>query len=62
MTTKIQKRMKELTQPIDQQIMMCDSREDILMMACVMMTRVKTMLDAQIGVDARKLIVGDANK
>lgn len=62
MTTKIQKRMKELCQPIDQQILMCDSREDILMMACVMMTRVKTMLDTQIGVDGRKLIVGDANK
>ena len=55
-------RMQELMKPVDQQIMMCDSREDILMMACVMMTRVKTMLDAQIGVDARKLIVGDANK
>jgi|TARA_B110000977_G_C11031307_1_gene475373 hypothetical protein len=54
--------MKELCQPIDQQILMCDSREDILMMACVMMTRVKTMLDTQIGVDGRKLIVGDANK
>ena len=62
MTTKIQKRMKELCQPIDQQILMCDSREDILMMACVIMTRVKTMLDTQIGVDGRKLIVGDANK
>jgi len=62
LTTKIQKRMKELCQPIDQQILMCDSREDILMMACVMMTRVKTMLDTQIGVDGRKLIVGDANK
>ena len=59
--SKIQARMRELTKPIDQQIMMCDSKEDILMMACVMLTHVKTMLDSQIGVEGRKTIIGDAN-
>ena len=29
--------MSELAQPIEQQILMCDSREEILMMACVML-------------------------
>jgi hypothetical protein len=27
------KRMEELMRPVDQQIMMCDNREDVLMMA-----------------------------
>lgn len=57
----IQARMKELMQPIDQQIMMCDNREDILMMACVMLTQCKTMLDSQIGVAGRKQILESAN-
>ena len=59
--SKIQERMHELCLPIDQQIMMCDSREDILMMACAMLTKVKTMLDSQIGTSGRKQILGDAN-
>ena len=53
--------MRELIKPIDQQIMMCDSKEDILMMACVMLTHVKTMLDSQIGIKGRKTVIGDAN-
>ena len=57
----IQERMKELCKPVEQQIMMCDSREEILMMACAMLTHVKTMLDSQIGIEGRKTIIGDAN-
>ena len=59
--SEIQERMKELCKPIDQQIMMCDSREDILMMACVMLTHVKTMLDSQIGVEGRKQLLEENN-
>jgi hypothetical protein len=59
--SKITQRMAELCQPIDQQIMMCNGREDVLMMACAMLTKVKTILDSQIGADARKQIIGDAN-
>ena len=59
--SEIQERMKELCRPVEQQILMCDSREDILMMACAMLTHVKTMLDSQIGVEGRKTIIGDAN-
>ena len=54
-------RMEKLCLPIDSQIMMCDSREDILMMACLMLSKVKTMLDSQIGIDGRKEILKDAN-
>jgi hypothetical protein len=59
--TEVQERMRELCQPIEQQIMMCDSKEDILMMACAMLQHVKTMMDAQIGVEGRKQIIEEAN-
>jgi hypothetical protein len=57
----VQERMKELCKPVEQQIMMCDSREEILMMACAMLQHVKTMMDTQIGVEGRKQIIKDAN-
>ena len=57
----VQERMRELCKPIEQQIMMCDSREDILMMACAMLQHVKTMMDSQIGVEGRKQILEEAN-
>jgi hypothetical protein len=57
----IQERMRELCKPIEQQILMCDSKEDILMMACAMLQHVKTMMDSQIGVEGRKQILEEAN-
>ena len=57
----VQERMRELCQPIEQQIMMCDNKEDILMMACAMLQHVKTLMDSQIGVEGRKQIIKDAN-
>ncbi len=54
-------RMKELMAPIEQQIMMCDSREDVLMLACAMLDKAKTILDSQIGVEGRKTIIAEAN-
>mgnify|MGYP005694498541 CR=1 FL=1 len=57
----VQERMRELCQPIEQQILMCDNKEDILMMACAMLQHVKTMMDSQIGVEGRKKILEDAN-
>jgi hypothetical protein len=53
--------MKELMAPIEQQIMMCDSREDVLMLACAMLDKTKTILDSQIGVEGRKTIIAEAN-
>jgi len=57
----VQERMRELCKPIEQQILMCDSQEDILMMACAMLQHVKTMMDTQIGVEGRKQILEEAN-
>ncbi len=57
----IQDRMRELCKPIEQQILMCDSQEDILMMACAMLTHVKTMMDSQIGIEGRKQILEESN-
>ena len=57
----VEARMRELCQPIEQQILMCDNKEDILMMACAMLQHVKTMMDSQIGVEGRKQILEDAN-
>jgi len=47
-------RMSELVEPVEQQIMMCDSREDLLMIACVMLQRTREIFDLEIGVDGRK--------
>jgi len=55
-------RMLELMRPIEQQIMMCDSREDVLMLACAMLDKAKTILDSQIGVEGRKTIIKEANE
>ena len=60
--TDVQERMQELCQPVEQQILMCDSSEEILMMACAMLTHVKTMMDTQIGVEGRKTILEEANR
>lgn len=55
------RRMAELSEPIDKQIMMCDSSDEVLMLACVLLQRVKLMMDTQIGKDGRKEIFKDAN-
>ena len=59
--TDVKARMRELCKPVEQQILMCDSKEDILMMACAMLQHVKTMMDTQIGVEGRKQIIKEAN-
>jgi len=60
--SKVTNRMQELMQPIDQQIMMCDDRNDTLMLACAMLERVKTILDYSIGKEGRKEIISGANE
>lgn len=59
MNDHIQHRMSELMKPIEKQILMCDSREDQLMMACAMMTTVKDLFDLHIGEDGRKQMFRD---
>ena len=51
---KIKVRMSELVRPIDEAILMCDHREEVLMLASVMMIRLKDIFDTQLGVQGRK--------
>jgi hypothetical protein len=55
----VAKRMDELMTPIDRQIMMSDSREELLMIACAMMQRTTEIFDAQLGVEGRKQMYKD---
>jgi len=58
----IQDRMEELMRPVDQQILMTDDREEVLMLACAMMQRIREIFDTQIGEEARKVMFGDYAK
>jgi hypothetical protein len=55
----IEQRMCELMAPIEQQILMCDNREDQLMMACAMLQRTKELFDYHLGEEGRKLMFKD---
>jgi len=58
----VKKRMEELCEPIDRQILMCDNKNDILMLGCAMLEKVKTILDSQIGKEGRQIIIKEANE
>ena len=55
----VSKRMNELASPIERQILMCDNREELLMMACVMLQRTKEIFDQELSVDGRKRMFED---
>ena len=55
----VRKRMDELMEPIDRQIMMSDSREELLMIACVMMQRTTEIFDAELSENGRKQMYKD---
>ena len=55
----VQKRMAELMAPVEQQIMMCDDRQDLLMMACAMMQRTREIFDQTLGEEGRKKMFKD---
>jgi len=57
--SEIQKRMADLMRPIEQQILMCDDREDQLMMACAMLQRTRELFDYHIGEEGRKKMFKD---
>ena len=54
--------MSELIGPVDQQILMCDDRQDLLMFACVMLQRVTEILDQHIGREGRNMILLENTK
>lgn len=59
---EVQKRMGELIGPVDQQIMMCDDRKELLMLACVMLQRVTEIFDHEIGREGRNMILLENTK
>jgi hypothetical protein len=59
MTNPIENRMAELMAPIDHQLLMCDDREDLLMLACAMLQRVREVFDRELGEDGRKKMFKD---
>lgn len=62
MSDAVKKRMIELMEPIDQRIMMCDNREDLLMLASCMLTAVKNIFDQELGEEGRKIMFEDMVK
>ena len=55
----VRKRMDELMTPIDRQIMMSDSREELLMIDCAMMQRTTEIFDSQLGIEGKKQMYKD---
>lgn len=55
----VEQRMSELMEPINRQILMCDNREDLLMLACAMMTTIKDIFDNELGLEGRKRMFKD---
>ena len=51
--------MDELMGPVDRQIMMCDSREELLMLACAMQQRTTEIFEAELGIEGRKQMYKD---
>ena len=52
-------RMAELMGPVEKQIMMCDSREELLMMACAMMQKTHEIFLQELGENGAKLMYED---
>lgn len=55
----IDRRMIILMKPLDQQIMMCDSDNELLMLACAMLTRTQIIFKQVLGDDGAKLMFKD---
>ena len=59
---EMEERMAELMLPIEKQIMMCDNRQDLLMMACAMLQHVNTIFNQELGENGRKQMFRDMLK
>lgn len=55
----IQRRMSELMEPVEQQLLMCDDHKDQLMLACAMLQRVKELFELHLGEEGRKEMFKD---
>lgn len=60
---KVEQRMRELMEPVDRQLMMCDSQEDTMMMACAMMQRCFEVFDHHLTPEgADSILLHEINK
>ncbi len=50
---EVAKRMAELAAPIEHQILMCDNREELLMLAVVILQRTREIFDLELTVVGR---------
>ena len=57
--SEVLERMAELSQLIDQSIMLSDNRNEMLMLACAMMQRTREIFDQELGTEGRKLMFKD---
>ena len=55
----VKERMQELALPIETQILMCDNRKELLIMACIMMKPAREIFDQEIAESGRKLMFKD---
>ena len=55
----VRKRMDELMEPIDRQIMMSDSRQELLMIACAMMQRTNEIFRQVLGEEGARRMYED---
>jgi hypothetical protein len=56
---QVKARMAELTEPINQQIMMCDNEQEMLMMACVMVQHSHTIFCTILGEKGARVMYED---
>jgi len=57
--SEMEERMAELMLPIEKQIMMCDNRQDLLMIACAMLQHVNTIFNQELGEAGRRQMFRD---
>lgn len=55
----VQNKMGQFIAPMDQQLLLCNNRNEELMLACVMLQRVREIFDTQLGVEGRKQMFKD---
>ena len=56
---EIEERMKQMMQPIDQQLFLCQDVADELMLACAMLQRAVEIFESQLGEEGRKNMLKD---
>jgi len=55
----IEEKMASMMAPIDRQLLLCDGKNDELMLACAMLQRVKEIFDTHLSPEGTKLMFKD---